>query len=222
MTISVLIADDQPLLRGGFRLLIESRPGMRVVAEADNGAQAVTLARTHHPDLVLMDIRMPHVDGLEATRRICADPATTGIRVLILTTFDLDEYVYAALRAGASGFILKDTTPEDLLTAIHVVAAGDALLAPQITRRLIAEFASRPPTAGTAPANLEGITGREREVLTEVARGRSNTEIAARLHISATTVKTHVSRLLTKLDARDRAQLVVIAYETGLVTPGAL
>jgi DNA-binding NarL/FixJ family response regulator len=220
MTTSVVIADDQPLLRGGFRLLIDSCPGMRVVAEAGDGAQAVAAAREHRPDLVLMDIRMPHVDGLEATRRICADPATTDVRVLILTTFDLDEYVYAALRAGASGFILKDTTPEDLLTAINVIAAGDGLLAPQITRRLIAEFARRPQTVQPAPAALDAITGREREVLTEVARGLSNAEIAARLQISATTAKTHVSRLLSKLNARDRAQLVAIAYETGLVTPG--
>jgi len=220
MTIRVVVADDQPLLRGGFRLLIDSAPDMQVVAEADDGAQAVALAREHRPDIVLMDIRMPHIDGLEATRRICTDPSMEDVRVLILTTFDLDEYVYTALRAGASGFVLKDTTPEDLLAAVRIVAAGDGLLAPRITRRLIAEFVRRPHTIEPTPTALDTVTGREREVLIEVARGLSNAEIATRLHISATTAKTHVSRLLTKLDARDRAQLVVIAYETGLVTPG--
>ncbi|MCI3240587.1 response regulator [Streptomyces spinosisporus] len=223
MTIRVVVADDQPLLRGGFRLLIDSAPDMRVVAEADDGAQALALTREHRPDVVLMDIRMPHTDGLVATRRICTDPGLEGSRVLILTTFDLDEYVYTALRAGASGFVLKDTTPEDLLAAVRVVAAGDGLLAPRITRRLIAEFARRPQSARaleTTPAALSTVTDREREVLREVARGLSNAEIAVRLHISAATAKTHVSRLLTKLDARDRAQLVVIAYESGLVTPG--
>ena len=220
MTIRVVVADDQPLLRGGFRLLIDSAPDMQVVAEADDGAQAVALAREHRPDIVLMDIRMPHIDGLEATRRICTDPSMEDVRVLILTTFDLDEYVYTALRAGASGFVLKDTTPEDLLTAVRIVAAGDGLLAPRITRRLISEFVRRPHTIEPTPTALDTVTGREREVLIEVARGLSNAEIATRLHISATTAKTHVSRLLTKLDARDRAQLVVIAYETGLVTPG--
>ena len=220
MTIRVVVADDQPLLRGGFRLLIDSAPDMQVVAEADDGAQAVALAREHRPDVVLMDIRMPHIDGLEATRRICTDPSMEAVRVLILTTFDLDEYVYTALRAGASGFVLKDTTPEDLLTGVRIVAAGDGLLAPRITRRLISEFVRRPHTIETTPTALDTVTDREREVLIEVARGLSNAEIATRLHISATTAKTHVSRLLTKLDARDRAQLVVIAYETGLVTPG--
>ncbi|MBY8343037.1 response regulator transcription factor [Streptomyces spinosirectus] len=223
MTIRVVVADDQPLLRGGFRLLLDTAPDMKVVAEAEDGAQALDLAREHRPDVVLMDIRMPHTDGLVATRRICTDPGLEGVRVLILTTFDLDEYVYTALRAGASGFVLKDTTPEDLLAAVRVVAAGDGLLAPRITRRLIAEFARRPqtaPTVKTTPTALGTITDREREVLTEVARGLSNAEIAVRLHISAATAKTHVSRLLTKLNARDRAQLVVIAYESGLVTPG--
>ncbi|HEX6360161.1 response regulator transcription factor [Actinophytocola sp.] len=215
--IRVLVADDQALVRGSFRVLVETAPGLTAVGEAANGAEAVELAGRERPDVVLMDIRMPKVDGIEATRRICGDPATAGVRVLILTTFDLDEYVYAALRAGASGFLLKDTPPADLLSAIEVVAAGEALLAPTVTRRLIAEFASRPDPRQPVP--LDGITDREREVLLLIARGRSNTEIAERLHLGMATVKTHIGRLLSKLAARDRAQLVIAAYESGLVRP---
>lgn len=222
MTIGVLIADDEALVRGGFRVLVEAAPDLRVVAEAADGREAVALARQHHPDVVLMDIRMPGQDGIEATRQITTDPMTEGVRVLILTTFDLDEYVYGALRVGASGFLVKDTSPEDLLAAIRVVAGGDALLAPSVTRRLIAEFAQRAgPAESDASRSLDGLTEREREVLAEVARGLSNTEIGARLHMSSATAKTHVSRLLSKLAARDRAQLVVIAYESGLTTPGS-
>ncbi|MET9337595.1 response regulator transcription factor [Nonomuraea sp. NPDC003804] len=204
--IRVLVADDQALLRGSFRVLVENEPGMSVAGEAGTGAQAVELAMATRPDVVLMDVRMPQMDGIEATRRI-GDAA----RVLIVTMFDLDAYVYAALRAGASGFLLKDTPPADLLAAIRVVAAGEALLAPTVTRRLIEEFA-RPAVRG-----LEGITDREREVLTLIARGLSNTEITEHLHLSMATVKTHIGRLLTKLAARDRAQLVIAAYESGLV-----
>ncbi len=217
--ISVLVADDQALVRGGFHVLIDSAADMRVVGEAGDGEQAVALARTQRPDVVLMDIRMPNMDGIEATRQIKRDPDTEQIRVLVLTTFDLDEYVYAALRAGASGFLLKDASPERLLDAVRVVAAGDALLAPSITRRLISEFAGRPqPPAAPAADTLAGLTEREREVLLEVAHGLSNAEIADQLHISHATAKTHVSRLLMKLAVRDRAQLVVIAYESGLVS----
>jgi DNA-binding NarL/FixJ family response regulator len=217
--IRVLIADDQALLRGSFRVLVDLTPDLTTVAEAGTGAEAVTLAREHRPDVVLMDVRMPHVDGIEATRRICGDPATAGTRVLILTTFDLDEYVYAALRAGASGFLLKDTPPDDLLAAIRVVASGEALLAPTVTRRLIVEFARRPEPTRSPARGLDGVTGREREVLTLVARGLSNVEIAERLTLSLATVKTHIGHLLGKLAARDRAQLVIAAYESGLVTP---
>jgi DNA-binding NarL/FixJ family response regulator len=217
--IRVLVADDQALVRGSFRVLVETAPGLVAVGEAANGVEAVELAGRARPDVVLMDIRMPELDGIEATRRICGDPATAGVRVLILTTFDLDDYVYAALRAGASGFLLKDTPPTDLLTAIEVVAAGEALLAPSVTRRLIAEFSRRPePPTRVA---LDGITDREREVLLLIARGLSNTEIAAQLHLGMATVKTHIGRLLAKLHARDRAQLVIAAYESDLTTPGA-
>ncbi|BCJ34714.1 DNA-binding response regulator [Actinocatenispora thailandica] len=218
-TTSVLIADDQALLRGSFRVLVDTADGLRAVGEAADGAEAVTQATRLRPDVVLMDVRMPGTDGIEATRRICAELPET--RVLILTMFDLDEYVYAALRAGASGFLLKDTPPADLLTGIRVVAAGEALLAPSVTRRLLAEFAARPAPAGTTGisgrAALAGVTDREREVLTLVGRGLSNTEIADHLHLSHGTVKSHIGRLLAKLAARDRAQLVIAAYEAGLV-----
>ena len=221
MTIRVVIADDQALVRGGFVVMVGAVSDMLVVGEAGDGAEAVTLVREHRPDVVLMDIRMPVLDGIEATRAIAADPDTAATRVLMLTTFDLDDYVYRALRAGASGFLLKDTVPEQLLAAIRILADGDALLAPNITRRLIREFANRPePGAYSSPKLLDPLSTREREVLVEVAGGWSNAEIGERLHISAATAKTHVSRLLMKLDAHDRAQLVMIAYETGLVTPG--
>jgi DNA-binding NarL/FixJ family response regulator len=218
VTIGVVIADDQALVRGGFRVLVDTADGMEVLGEASDGAEAVALARKHHPDVVLMDVRMPVQDGIEATRQIKQDNGTAEVKVLILTTFDLDEYVYSALRAGASGFLLKDTTPEKLLDAIRVVASDEALLAPTVTRRLIEAFTARlGEPAFVAPAALGTLTDRERQVLREVARGLSNTEIAGRLHMSPATAKTHVSRLLMKLTARDRAQLVVIAYETGLV-----
>ena len=220
VTIRVLVADDQALVRGSFRILVDTAPDLTSVGEAANGAEAVELARSEKPDLVLMDIRMPGVDGIEATRQITADPQTSAARVLILTTFDLDEYVFAALRAGASGFLLKDTPPADLLAAIRIVAAGDALLAPGVTRRLIAEFTRRPEPAQRPAAALEEVTEREREVLTLIALGLSNTEIAAHLHVSLSTAKTHVGRLLMKLAARDRAQLVIAAYEGGLVGRG--
>jgi len=214
----VLIADDQSLVRASFRLLVDTAPGLEVVGEAADGRAAVALARRLNPDVVLMDIRMPVLDGIEATRQLCADPDAAGVRVLILTTFDADEYVFAALRAGASGFLVKDTRPADLLAGIAVVAAGDALLTPPMTRRLITEFA-RAPAVGSAAA-LEAVTDREREVLVLIAQGLSNGELAARLYLSQATVKTHIGRLLTKLGARDRAQLVIAAYEAGLVTPG--
>ncbi|MFF2629413.1 response regulator [Kitasatospora griseola] len=218
--VRILVADDQALLRAGFRLLIDSVPDLTVVGEAVSGEQAVELALRLRPDVVLMDIRMPGTDGLEATRRICADPDAVGTRVLVLTTFDLDEYVYAALRGGASGFLLKDILPADLLTALRVVAAGDALLAPAVTRRLIGEFAGRHEPRPRLARELAGVTPREREVLRLVARGLPNPAIAEQLGLSIATVKTHVRRLLAKLHAHDRAQMVVIAYETGLVTAG--
>jgi len=231
-TLRVVVADDQALVRVGFCGIIAATPGFDVVGEAGNGAEAVAAARQTRPDVILMDVRMPVMDGIEATRQITG---STDVRVLILTTFDVDEYVFAALRAGASGFLLKDTLPADLLNAVRVVAAGDALLAPSVTRRLIGEFARTPRTAGTpsaagqdparpgAPGTaggnlLRGLTERELEVLTMVARGRSNAEIAEQLTISPATAKTHVAHLLTKLDARDRIQLVIIAYQAGLVT----
>jgi DNA-binding NarL/FixJ family response regulator len=222
MTIRVVVADDQVLVRSGFTVLLSGEPDIEVVGEAGNGAEAISLVASQRPDVVLMDVRMPVMDGIEATRRITEDTSLAETRVVILTTFDLDEYVHEALRAGASGFLLKDTLPVDLLNAVRVVAAGDALISPKITRRLIEEFASRPQPGAAAPdAILDQLTDREREVLETVARGHSNAEIAAELFVSHATVKTHISRLLMKLDARDRAQLVMIAYETGLVSPGA-
>jgi DNA-binding NarL/FixJ family response regulator len=216
----VVVADDQALVRAGLRVLVDSAPDLTVVGEAADGEEAVSIAERTRPGVVLMDIRMPVMDGLEATRRITTSTVAGDVRIIIITTFDLDEYVYAALRAGASGFLLKDAPPEELLGAIRVVAAGEALLAPSVTRRLIEQFVSRPePPLGSRSA-LAGLTDREREVLSLVARGRSNAEIAQELLMSPATAKTHVSRLLTKLDARDRAQLVVIAYETGLAVPG--
>ncbi|MFZ4302475.1 response regulator [Streptomyces cinereoruber] len=216
----VLVVDDQVLLRGSFRILVENEPGLTAVGEAGDGAEAVELARLHRPDVVLMDVRMPVMDGIEATRRICGSPDTAGVRVLILTTFDLDEYVYAALRAGAAGFLLKDSPPAEVLAAIRVVAAGDSLLAPSVTRRLIEEFTRRPGLAACRDAAPPtGVTEREREVLELIARGLSNAEITTRLHLSMGTVKTHIGRLLSKLAARDRAQLVIAAYESGVVSP---
>ncbi len=218
MSIRVAIADDHALVRVGFSALIESEPGLEVAGEAADGLAAVELARQANPDVVLMDIRMPGMDGVTATREITGlEPAGRPIRVLVLTTFDLDEYVYAALRAGASGFLLKETPPRELLAAIRVVAAGDALLSPSVTRKLISEFARQPPAR--RKQRLDQLTGRERDVLALVARGMSNTEIAEELIVSLATVKTHVSRLLAKLAARDRAQLIVMAYESGFVAP---
>ncbi|WP_084959435.1 response regulator [Thermoactinospora rubra] len=208
--IRVVVADDQALLRGSFSVLVDSEPDLCVVGEAATGFEAVELALRERPDVVLMDVRMPGMDGIEATRRIGA-----AARVLIVTMFDLDAYVYEGLRAGASGFLLKDTAPADLLNAIRVVAAGEALLAPSVTRRLIEEFVR----GRVAPRSLDGVTDREREVLVLIARGLSNAEIAACLHLSLATVKTHIGRLLAKLQARDRAQLVIAAYESGLVGP---
>jgi DNA-binding NarL/FixJ family response regulator len=221
--IRVLLADDQALVRAGFRALVDAEEDLEVVAEAADGDAAVALAREHAPDVVLMDVRMPRCDGLEATAAITGDAALAETRVLVLTTFELDEYVFGALRAGASGFLLKDVEPADLLIAIHVVAGGEALLAPRVTRRLIEAFATRP--AAQLPEDgrehvLDDLTAREREVLGLVGAGLSNGEIAERLVLSPLTAKTHVSRLFMKLGVRDRAQLVVLAYETGLVVPG--
>jgi DNA-binding NarL/FixJ family response regulator len=221
VTLRVAVCDDQTLVRAGFRLLIDTTPGLSVVGEAGTGAAAVELIRRERPDVALMDIQMPEMDGIEATRRLLGGPEPVPVRVLILTTFDLDRYVFAALRAGASGFLLKDTPPNDLLAAIRVIADGEALLSPQVTRRLVAEFAKRPAVAVEAAHRLNGVTEREREVLVLIARGLSNTEIAAELHLSIATAKSHVGRLLTKLGARDRAQLVIAAYEAGLMTLGA-
>lgn len=217
MTIRVVLADDQPLVRSGLRVTMADQPDLEVVGEAANGAEAVRLVTDLAPDIVVMDIRMPGMDGIEATRLITAGPATT--RVLVLTTFDEDVHVYGALRAGASGFVVKDMALDDILAAIRVVATGDALLAPTVTSRLIADFLQRPAAVPErAPRSVEGITEREREVLTLVGRGRSNAEIAEDLFITVATAKSHVSRLLTKLGARDRVHLVITAYETGLVT----
>lgn len=218
--IRVLVADDQALVRGGFRVLVDSAPDLEVVGEAADGEQAVALARKVQPDVVLMDIRMPLKNGIDATREIVADSRTASAKILVLTTFDLDEYVYDALRAGASGFLLKDTEPEMLLDGIRIVAAGDALLSPSVTRRLIVEFARRPAHPRANNAEIEQLTVREREVLSLVAGGLSNSEIASRLYISPATAKTHVSRVMMKLSVRDRAQLVTLAYESGFVVPG--
>ncbi|MGI5417349.1 response regulator [Actinomadura luteofluorescens] len=218
MTIRVLLADDQPLIRAGLRVLIADTPGMEVAGEAGTGAEAVGLVAETAPDVVVMDIRMPDMDGIEATRRIrAAGPGTA--RVLMLTTFDDDDYVYGSLRAGASGFLVKDMALEEILAAIRVVAGGDALIAPGVTRRLIEEFAARPRPAARPPRRMEGVTEREREVLTLVGLGLSNQEIAGELVISVATAKAHVARLLAKLGARDRVQLVITAYEFGLVAP---
>ncbi|WP_171170615.1 response regulator transcription factor [Streptomyces sp. I05A-00742] len=224
-SIRVLLADDQALLRSAFRVLVDSEPGMRVVGEAADGTQAVRLAREVRPDVVLMDIRMPGVDGLAATREICSDPSLDGVRVVMLTTFEVDEYVVQSLRAGASGFLGKGAEPDELLAAIRIAAAGEALLSPAATKGLIATFLAQggaysddgPGRAGAAA--LDALTGREREVLVQVAGGLSNDEIGERLAVSPLTVKTHVNRAMAKLGARDRAQLVVIAYESGLVRP---
>ncbi|GGV48177.1 DNA-binding response regulator [Streptomyces longisporoflavus] len=215
--VRVVLADDQPLVRAGLRVLMADTPGLEVVGEAGTGAEAVQLARDIRPDVVVMDIRMPGMDGIEATRLITAEVAAT--RVLVLTTFDDDDYVYGALRAGASGFLVKDMALEAILDAIQVVAAGDGLIAPSVTRRLIAEFAARPDPSSRGRRTLDGITDRECEVLTLIGRGFSNGEIAAELVITVATVKAHVARLFTKLDSRDRVQLVIIAYEVGLVSP---
>lgn len=216
--IRVMVVDDQALVRAGFRALLESDPGLDVVGEAADGAEALELAPAARPDVVLMDIRMPRLDGIEATRRLLADGDGPG--VLVLTTFDLDEYVYAALRAGASGFLLKDTPPQQLLDAVRVIAAGEALLAPSITRRLIQDFAGRDASPRPDVPSLDLLTEREREVLVQIARGLSNTEIAGALFVGEATVKTHVGRILSKLGLSSRAQAVAIAYESGLVVPG--
>ncbi|MDR3053014.1 MAG: response regulator transcription factor [Coriobacteriales bacterium] len=219
--IRVLIVDDQALIRNGFRLLLSSYENIKVVGEASNGFEAHEAARTARPDVLLMDIRMPLCDGIQATRAILADPLCSQMRIIILTTFDLDEYVYNALKAGASGFLLKDIDPDDLLHAIEAVSQGDALIAPSITRRLIRDFVKVGPETAVDAKRLEALTEREREVLAYVAQGLTNTQIADVLVISPATVKTHVARIMTKLDAHDRAQLVIVAYETGLVTVGS-
>ena len=217
--IRVLLADDQALVRAGFAALVGAQDDMQVVGEAADGAAAIALVREHRPDVVLMDIRMPGTDGLAATRAIADDAALTDVRVVILTTFELDEYVFEALRAGATGFLVKHTEPAELIRAVRTVASGDALLSPSITRHLIEEFVRRPQPGRAAPPVLDALTGREVEVLELVARGLSNGEIAERLYVSPATAKTHVARLLMKLNARDRAQLIIVAYESGLITP---
>jgi DNA-binding NarL/FixJ family response regulator len=217
--IRVVLVDDQVLVRAGLRALLDNEDDIEVVGEGGDGAEALSLARELVPDVMLMDVRMPRVDGLEATRAIAAEPRLAEVRIVILTTFDLDEYVFEGLRSGASGFLVKDTEPADLVRAVRAVAAGDALLSPRATRRLIAEYASRAKASDRSP-RLDLLTDREREVMAQVAAGLTNDEIAAELYISPTTAKTHVSRAMIKLGARDRAQLVVFAYETGLVRPG--
>ena len=221
MTIRVAVADDQAIIRSGLRVQISLAPDLEFVGEASNGEQAVAVARQQRPDVLLMDVRMPVLDGIDATRRIAGEEATQAVRVIVLTTFDLDDYVYRALRAGASGFLLKDTSPEQLLAAIRVVADGGALLDPQVTGRLIAEFTARPTPRTPTRRIAELLTAREIEVLGLVGHGLTNTEIAERLVISIFTAKTHVSRILTKLGMRDRSQLVIAAYEYGLVVPGS-
>jgi DNA-binding NarL/FixJ family response regulator len=218
--IRVVVADDQALVRVGCRTLLEAEDDIEVIAEADTGVAAVKAVQATRPEVVLMDVRMPGLDGLEATRRITADPVLADVRVLILTTFEIDEYVFEALRAGASGFLLKDAEPGDLVRAVRVVAGGEALLSPTVTRRLIAEFVARPERRAASPASLEALTDREREVLSHIATGLSNDELAETLVISPATVRTHINRVMTKLAARDRAQLMVMAYEAGLVAPG--
>ena len=220
MTIRVLVADDQALVRAGFVALLDAQDGITVIAEADTGTAALAAARELRPDVVLMDIRMPEMDGLAATRAIAADPALAEVRVVVLTTFELDEYVFEAMRTGASGFLVKHTEPAELVRAVRVVADGEALLSPSVTRRLVSEFAARTKqSAGPSPALAE-LTSREREVMALVAEGLTNAEIGERLFMSPATARTHVSRILTKLGARDRTQLVVMAYESGLVRPG--
>ena len=220
MSVRVLLVDDQALVRAGFRMILDAEPDIEIVGEASDGLEAVEAVRRELPDVVLMDIRMPELDGLEATRRILANGSSEGRpRVLMLTTFDLDEYVYEALRAGASGFLLKDTPPEQLVAGIHIVASGEALLSPQITTRVIEEFVRRPGPS-TPAKGIDELTARELEVLKLIAKGLSNAEIARELYVSETTVKTHVARVLMKLDLRDRVQAVVLAYESGLVQPG--
>ncbi|MGJ0388417.1 response regulator [Microbacterium sp. CGR1] len=223
MTISVLIADDQAMVRAGFAALLDAHEGIRVAGQAANGAEAVTLAARLDPDVILMDVRMPEIDGIEATRRILGPgyPAAHVPRILMLTTFDIDDYVYDALEAGASGFLLKDALPEELVHAVRVVAGGDALLAPSVTRRMIEQFAGRRPRTPKAAAALAGLTEREREVLVLIGRGRSNSEIAGDLFIAEQTVKTHVGKVLGKLGLRDRVHAVILAYDTGLVEPAS-
>jgi DNA-binding NarL/FixJ family response regulator len=220
MSVRILIADDQALVRAGFKMILDAEEGLDVVGEAADGREAVALAERVKPDVVLMDIRMPEVDGIEATRKILAAAGDRAVRVLMLTTFDLNEYVYEALRAGASGFLLKDVPPEQLVAGIRIVAEGEALLAPSITKRLIQEFASTAPAPAESPKGLDELTARELEVFKLVARGLSNAEIAAELIVSETTVKTHVARVLMKLGLRDRVQAVVLAYESGVAVPG--
>jgi DNA-binding NarL/FixJ family response regulator len=215
----VVLADDQALIRAGFKMLLDATDDIEVVGEASDGAEAVEQATRSRADVILMDIRMPGIDGIEATRRIAADDGLAGVRVLILTTYEADDYVYRALRAGAAGFLVKDTEPADLVTAVRVVAGGESLLSPGVTRRLIADIASRPVPAGSG-YRIDALTERERQVLALIATGMSNDDIAAELFLSPLTAKTHVSRIMTKLDAHDRAQLVIAAYESGLVLPG--
>ncbi|HEY0495412.1 MAG TPA: response regulator transcription factor [Kutzneria sp.] len=219
MTVRLALADDQALVRAGFRALLENTPDIDVVGEAADGRAAVDLALRTTPDVVLMDVRMPGLDGIEATREICAHPALGATRVIMLTTFEIDEYVFAALRVGASGFLLKDVEPDDLRNAVRVVAAGEALLSPSVTRRLIAEFVATPQRTAAQTALLDKLTDREREITALAAHGLTNDDIADRLVISVATARTHVSRAMTKVDARDRAQLVVFAYQSGLVQP---